>query len=34
MGHSNPMMTLKVYTQVRDDEAGLAGIEIAKYLPS
>jgi integrase len=24
MGHSNPMMTLKIYTQVRDDEAGLA----------
>ena len=34
MGHSNPMMTLKIYTQVRDDEAGLAGIEIAKYLAS
>jgi integrase len=34
MGHSNPMMTLKIYTQVRDDEAGLAGIELAKYIAS
>ncbi len=34
MGHSNPMMTLKIYTQVRDDEVGLAGIELAKYIAS
>lgn len=34
MGHSNPMVTLKVYTQVKDDEAGQAGIELAKYLAS
>ena len=32
MGHSNPMMTLKVYTQVKDDETALAGIELAKYI--
>jgi len=32
MGHSNPMMTLKVYTQVKDDETHLAGIERAKYI--
>ena len=34
MGHSNPMVTLKVYTQVKDDEPALAGIELAKYLAS
>jgi integrase len=34
MGHSNPMMTLKIYTPVRDDEAGLAGIKLAKYIAS
>jgi hypothetical protein len=32
MGHSNPMMTLKVYTQVKDDEAGAAGISIYNYI--
>lgn len=32
MGHSNPMMTLKIYTQVRDDEAGLAGIAIKEFI--
>jgi integrase len=32
MGHSNPMMTLKVYTQVKDDEAGLAGVAISKFI--
>jgi integrase len=32
MGHSNPMMTLKVYTQVKDDEAGAAGISISNYI--
>ena len=32
MGHSNPMMTLKVYTQVKDDETHLAGIDRAKYI--
>ena len=32
MGHSNPMMTLKIYTQVKDDETHLAGIELAKYI--
>jgi len=31
MGHSNPMMTLNLYTQVKDDETHLAGIELAKY---
>ena len=34
MGHSNPMVTLKIYTQVKDDETGKAGIELAKYLAS
>lgn len=34
MGHSNPMMTLKVYTQVKDDEAGAAGKAIASYIKS
>ncbi len=32
MEHSNPMMTLKVYTQVKDDETHLADIELAKYI--
>ena len=32
MEHSNPMMTLKLYTQVKDDETALAGIELAKYI--
>ena len=32
MAHSNPMMTLKVYTQVKDDEAGLAGVAISKFI--
>jgi len=32
MGHSNPMMTLKVYTQVKDDETGAAGVAIASYI--
>ena len=32
MGNSNPMMTLKVYTQVKDDETDRAGIELAKYI--
>lgn len=34
MGHSNPMMTLKVYTQVKDDEAGAAGIAITNFISS
>ena len=32
MGHSNPMVTLKIYTLVKDDDAHLAGIELAKYI--
>ncbi len=32
IGHSNPMMTLKVYTEVKDDETHLAGIDRAKYI--
>lgn len=32
MGHSNPMMTLKIYTQVRDDEAGLAGVALKEFI--
>ena len=32
MGHSNPMMTLKIYTQVRDDEAGLAGDALKEFI--
>ncbi len=32
MGHSNPMVTLKVYTQVRDDEIDKSGLAIANYL--
>jgi len=32
MGHSNPMMTIKVYTQVKGDETALAGVELAKYI--
>ena len=32
MGHSNPMVTLKIYTLVKDDEAHLAGIELARYI--
>ena len=32
MGHSNPMVTLKVYTQVLDDEIDKSGVAIAEYL--
>ena len=32
MGDSNPMVTLKIYTLVKDDEAHLAGIELARYI--
>ena len=32
MGHANPMMTLKIYTQVRDDETGLAGVALKKFI--
>jgi hypothetical protein len=32
MGHTNPMVTVKVYIQVKDDETDLAGIELAKYI--
>ena len=32
MGHANPMVTLQIYTQVKDDEAHLAGIELARYI--
>jgi len=32
MGHANPMVTLKIYTQVKDDETHHAGIELARYI--
>ena len=32
MGHSNPMITLSIYTQVRDDEIGDSGRAVLKYL--
>ena len=32
MGHSNPLITLKLYTQVKDDEIDLAGITMTEYL--
>lgn len=32
MGDANPMVTLKIYTQVKDDETHLAGIELARYI--
>lgn len=32
MGHSNPMVTLKIYTQVLDDEIDKSGVEISKFL--
>ena len=32
MGHSNPMITLKIYTQVLDDEIDKSGEEIRKFL--
>ena len=32
MGHSNPMVTLKIYTQVLDDEIDKSGEEIRKFL--
>jgi integrase len=32
MGHSNPMMTLKIYTQVRDEEVGQSGIALSEYI--
>ena len=34
MGHSNPMVTLKIYTQVLDDEIDKSGEEIRKFLES
>lgn len=34
MGHSNPMMTLKIYTQVRDEEVGQSGIALSEYINS
>ena len=32
MGHSNPMVTLKIYTQVRDIEIAQSGEQISKYI--
>jgi integrase len=32
MGHSNPMVTLKIYTQVLDEEIDKSGLAIAAYL--
>jgi hypothetical protein len=32
MGHSNPLITLKLYTQVKDDEIDIAGIAMNKFL--
>jgi integrase len=32
MGHSNPLVTLKIYTLVRDDEINLVGDELRKSL--
>ncbi len=32
MGHSNPMVTLKIYTQVLDEEIDKSGLAIADYL--
>jgi len=34
MGHSNPLVTLKIYTLVRDDEINLVGDELRKVLTS
>ena len=32
MGHSNPLVTLKIYTLVRDDEINLVGDELRRVL--
>jgi integrase len=32
MGHSNPLITLKLYTQVKDDEIDIAGVAMNKFL--
>ena len=32
LGHSDPLMTLKIYTLVRDDEIDSAGVSLTKYL--
>lgn len=32
MGHANPMVTLRIYTQVRDDETTLASTKLKAYL--
>jgi integrase len=34
MGHSDPMITLSVYTQVRNDEIGQAGLALKKFILS
>ena len=31
MGYSNPLITLKLYMQVKDDEIDLAGITMTEY---
>lgn len=32
LGHSNPVITMKIYTQVLDDEIDKTGIDLKKYL--
>lgn len=32
MGHSNPLVTMKIYTQVLDDEIDKTGIALAEYM--
>jgi hypothetical protein len=32
MGHANPMITLSIYTQVRDDEVGQSGLALTSYI--
>jgi integrase len=32
MGHSNPMVTLSIYTQVRDDELSSSGLALKAYI--
>ena len=32
MGHANPMITLSIYTQVRDDEVGQSGLALSSYI--
>lgn len=34
LGHSNPMVTMKIYTQVLDDEIDRTGVSLSEYLNS